>query len=215
MSNRFTGTKNYLYLGTLGVEVTTVGALTGEKFFKITAKAAASAFPATSEVNDVVYNKPAITIVSGDKAKPVTLTKLGFVSNVPQGASKEKYENTVQTDPAKSYEEGDKPEITGNIDGYFTDDVVADQILGRFFKLVDDNGAGVRTYAPLAVGTLHFFLGRKETTTVGQVEVMEYMPAIIDSLTVDKPMNGPQTFNFAYTVIGGEMPSITRRTITA
>jgi hypothetical protein len=43
---------------------------------------------------------------------------------------------------------------------------------------------------------------------------MEYMPAIIDSLTVDKPMNGPQTFNFAYTVIGSEMPSIARRTIT-
>ncbi len=212
--NRFTGTKNYLYLGARGTEVTT-GALSGDKYFKITAKAAASAFPATSVVNDVFYNKPALTLVSGDKAMPITLTKLGFVSNVPQGASKEKYENTVQTDPAKSYEEGDKPEITGNIDGYFTDDANADLILGRFFKLIDDNGAGVCIYAPLSVGVLDFFLGRKETTPVGQVDVMEYMPAIIDSLTVDKPMSGPQTFNFAYTVIGSEMPGIMRRTITA
>jgi hypothetical protein len=214
MANRFSGTKNYLYLGSLGTEVTT-GALSGEKFFKITAKGASSAFPAESVVNDVVFNKPAITLTSGDKAKPIELTKLGFVTNVPQSASKEKYENTVQTDVAKSYEEGDKPEISGTIDGYFTDDANADLILKRFFRLIDDNGAGQKTYQPIETGVLHFFLGRRETTTIGQVEVMEYMPAIIDSLTVDKPMNGPQTFNFAYTVIGNEMPSITRRTITA
>lgn len=214
MANRFSGTKNYLYLGSLGTEVTT-GALSGEKFFKITAKGASSAFPAESVVNDVIFNKPVITLTSGDKAKSIVLTKLGFVTNVPQSASKEKYENTVQTDVARSYEEGDKPEISGTIDGYFTDDANADLILKRFFRLIDDNGAGQKTYQPIENGVLHFFLGRRETTTVGQVEVMEYMPAIIDSLTVDKPMNGPQTFNFAYTVIGNEMPSITRRTITA
>jgi len=214
MANRFSGTKNYLYLGTLGTDVST-GSLSGEKFFKITAKGASSTFPVDSVVGDVVFNKPAITLASGDKAKPIELTKLGFVTNVPQSASKEKYENTVQTDVAKSYEEGDKPEISGTIDGYFTDDANADLILKRFFRLIDDNGAGQKTYQPIETGVLHFFLGRKETTTVGQVEVMEYMPAIIDNLTVDKPMNGPQTFNFSYTVIGNEMPSITRRIITA
>ena len=212
--DRFSGTRNYLYFGALGAEVST-GALAGEKYFKITAKGEFSVFPAEAEVGDVIYNKPAIELSAGDKARPFTLKRLAFVSNIPQGAQKEKYENTVQIDSAKSYEEGDKPDITGTIDGYFTDDEYADYILKRFFRLVDDDGAGNRIYAPLETGPLHFFLGRKETTKVGEKEVMEYMPSIIDSLTVDKPMNGPQTFNFAYTVIGNEMPSIFRRKITA
>jgi len=72
MSTRFSGTKNYLYLGSLGTEVAT-GSLSGEKFFKITAKGASSAFPADSVVGDVVYNKPAITLSSGDKAKAKSL----------------------------------------------------------------------------------------------------------------------------------------------
>lgn len=215
MAKRFSGTKNYLYLGELGVEVSTAGALSGEKFFKVTAKAAASAFPSGSEVGSVVYNKPAITIVSGDKARPITLSKLGFCTNVPQSAQKEKFENTVQTDPAKSYEEGDKPELSGTVDGYFTDDALADAILNRFFVLVDDDGASVKTYKPVTVGALHFFLGRNETSVIGETEIMEYMPAIIDSLTIDKPMSGPQTFNFAYSVVGGEQPAIYRRKVTA
>jgi hypothetical protein len=209
---RFTGTKNYLYIGALGAEVDT-GALSGSKFFKITAKAAASVFPATSEVGDVIYNNPALTLVSGDKAKPFTLSKLGFVTNVPQSGSKEKFENTTQIDDAKSYEEDDKPELTGNVDGYFTNDAEADLILKRFFRVVDHSGAGVIVYAPTTFGVLHFFLGRHETTTVGATDIMEYMPAIVEGLTVDKPMNGPQTFNFNYTIIGSEKPSIYRRVI--
>jgi hypothetical protein len=194
MANRFSGTKNYLYLGSLGTEVTT-GSLSGEKFFKITAKGASSAFPADSVANDVVYNKPAITLASGDKAKPIELTKLGFVTNVPQSASKEKYENTVQTDVAKSYEEGDSRNF-GTIDGYFTDDANADHILKRFFRLSMTTAPG-RNNQPIETAFCISSLGAGNNH-VGQVS-QEYMPAIIDSLTVDKPMNGPQTFNFAYT----------------
>lgn len=217
MSTRLKGVKNYLYLATLGVEVVAPGALSGEGFFKITGKAATgSGFPATSMVNDVVYNKPAITLVSGDKAAPFTLKKLAFVTNVPQGAQKEKFENTTQIDDAKSYQEGDKPEITGSCDGYFVmDDADADLFLNRFFTMVTDDGAGARTYARPKVGTLHMFLGRNETSTVGQKEMMEYMPVIIDSITVDKPMEGPQTLSFQYTVVGSERPNLYVRTITA
>jgi hypothetical protein len=215
---RLSGSKNYLYLGELGTEVVGNGAtpLSGEKFFKITAKGGASTFPATSVVGDVVYNKPAITPATGDKAKPVTLTKLGFVTNVPQGASKEKFEDTVQSDDVKSFSESDKSEITGNVDGYFVAEAakLAD-ILNRFFRVVSDNGAGAVTYAPTTVGTFHFFLGRNETVVVGEIEIMEYMPSIVDSLTVDKPMDGKQTFGFGYTVVGAERPSIYNRTITA
>jgi hypothetical protein len=213
---RLSGAKNYLYFGDLGAEVTT-GLLSGDKFFKITAKAATgSALPATSVVGDVFRNKPAITLVAGDKVKPFTLTKLGFVTNVPQSASKEKFEDTVQSDDAKSFTESDKPEISGNIDGYFVAEAskIAD-ILGRFFVIVSDNGAGVITYAGVTTGVFHFFLGRNETTAVGEIEIMQYMPSLVDSLTVDKPMEGKQLFNFNYSVVGSERPNLYNRTITA
>lgn len=216
---RLSGKKNYLYLGALGTEVIGDGiaALPTEGFYKITAIAAsASAFPATALVGDVFYNKPAITPAVGDNCKPVTLTKLGFCTNIPQSASKEKFEDTVQTDDMKSFEEGDKPEGSGNVEGYFVQgDAQVDQILTRFFRVVTDDGAGVITYASISTGTLDFFLGRNETTVVGEEEIMEYMPAIIDSLTVDKPMEGKQPFGFAYSIVGSERPSMYRRTITA
>ena len=219
MAKRLSGSKNYLYLGTPGtlIEGDGIAALAEEAFYKIVAIAAVgTAWPATAVVGDVVYNKPALTPETGDDCKLVTLVKLAFVTNVPQGGSKEKFEDTVQTDDLKSYEEGDKPEVTGNVDGYFiAPDTEIDEILERFFRVVNDDGAGVITYVGTSTGVLHFFLGRNETTVLGEVEIMEYMPSIVDSLTVDKPMEGKQTFNFTYTVIGSERPSMYKRTITA
>jgi hypothetical protein len=219
MSKRLAGTKNYLYIGALGSEISGDGAtaLPTEAYHKITSiKSSGTAWPATAEVGDVIYNKPALTPETDDDCKPFTLTKLGFVTNVPQSGSKEKFEDTVQTDDAKSYEEGDKPELTGTIEGYFLHpDSNVDDILNRFFRVVSDDGAGTYTYEPTTTGTLHFFLGRNETTTVGEVEIMEYMPAIVDSLTIDKPMEGKQPFNLNYTIVGSEKPSMYKRTITA
>ena len=219
MAKRLSGSKNYLYLATLGVliEGDGIAALAATAFYKIVAiKAVGTAWPATAVVGDVVYNKPAITPEVGDDCKLCTLVKLAFVTNVPQSASKEKFEDTVQIDDMKSFEEGDKPEGTGNVDGYFVaPDTEVDTILKRFFRVVSDDGAGVITYAGTSVGVLHFFLGRNETIVVGEVEIMEYMPSIVDSLTVDKPMEGKQLFNFSYSIVGSERPSIYKRTITA
>ena len=216
---RLSGKKNFLYLGALGTEIIGDGIapLPNEVFYKITAIAASgSAWPATAVVGDIIYNKPAITTIVGDDCKPVTLTKLGFCTNIPQSASKEKFEDTVQTDDMKSFEEGDKPEGSGNVEGYFVQgDSIVDDILKRFFRVVLDDGAGAITYASISTGTLHFFLGRNETTVVGEEEIMEYMPSTLDSLTVDKPMDGKQPFSFGYSIVGSERPSIYRRTITA
>lgn len=216
---RLTGTKQYLYFGSLGTEVSGDDAtpLATEGFYKITAAASpGSVWPIGFEVGDVIYNKPALTPATGDAAKPITLNKLAFVTDVPMSGSKEKFENTVQTDDIQSYEEGDKPEMTGSVNGYFVfqDDQV-DLILKRFFRIITDDGAGSYTVTETTTGAIHAFLGRKETTTVGEVELMEYKPMIIDGLTADKPMQGPQVLNFNYTVVGSEKPSFTQRTITA
>jgi hypothetical protein len=211
---RLGGAKNYLYIGTRGAEVTT-GALVIGTWYKITAKAAsASALPATSVVGDVFKLPAALTLVAGDKVVPFTLEKLAFVTNVPNSSSKEKFENTVQIDDVKSYVEGDKSEKSGTINGYFVvpDDTV--KLIQRRFNRVVAYDAGTITYNDVAVGVLDFVLGRNETAVVGDVEVFEYMPSIVESLEMEKPMEGNQTFNFGYSVVGSERPSIHYRPIT-
>lgn len=214
MIKRLVGQKNYLYIAERGVELS-AGPAAGT-WYKISAKAAAgSALPATGLVGDVFFAKTALELVAGDKVIPLTLSKVGFCTNIPGSASKEKYENTVQTDDNKSYAEGDKAEKTGTIEGYFVvGDELSKEILGRFFRVVTYDAAGIPTFEQAKIGVLDFFLGRNETTSVGDTEVMEYMPSIIDSLTCDKPMEGTQPFSCGYTVVGSERPSIHYRPIT-
>jgi hypothetical protein len=209
---RLSGEKNYLYFATRGANITTgtldAGADFIDAWYKIIAKGAASALPATAAINDVFYAGNDITLASGDIVQKLTLEKAAFVTNVPGGKSKEKYENTVQTDDDKSYVEGDKSEKTGTIGGYFitgTDQVKL--ILSRFYRTVTYSSSAI-VFTGVKTGVVDFFLGRNQKTESGEEFVMEYMPAIIDSITVDKPMEGNQTLDFAYTGIGSERPSM-------
>lgn len=221
MDERLQGDQGYLYMGELGSseEGSELGVDLGtETYYKITGIGAATAFPVTAKLNDVIFNKPAINAKTDDAAKPFTLHKLAFVTNVPLSGSKQKFDVTVQTDDFKTPAEGKRPELTGNIDGYFTDEEgsgLRNEILERFFRRVTDDGAGVIVYKPVKQGILHFFLTRRETAIVGEKEVMQYLPVIIDSITVDKPMEGPQLMNFNYTVVGSERPNTYERIITA
>jgi hypothetical protein len=186
----------------------TTGSLTVKTWYKIMAKGATSALPATSVVGDVFRAPAATALGTGDSVRPITLEKAAFVTNVPGGKSKEKFENTVQTDDDKSYVEGDKSEKTGTINGYFfvgTDQV--QKILSRFYRIATYT-ASVTTFSSPQIGVIDFFLSRNETTEAGDTEVWEYMPSLIDSITVDKPMEGNQTLDFSYTGIGSERPSL-------
>jgi hypothetical protein len=204
---RLAGQKNYLYFGTRSAPLTNGSLVTG-KWYKVLTKGGTTALPATSIVGDVFRAQSAITLASGDSVCRIDLEKAAFVTNVPGGKSKEKFENTVQTDDDKSYVEGDKSEKTGTINGYFfvgTDQVKA--ILGRFYRIAAYNGTTAVFSSP-QTGVVDFFLSRNETTESGDTEVWEYMPSIIDSITVDKPMEGNQTLDFSYTGIGAERPSL-------
>jgi hypothetical protein len=204
---RLAGQKNYLYFGTRSAAITT-GALAVGKWYKVLAKGASSVLPATAIAGDVFRALTAATLASGDSVCRIDLEKAAFVTNVPGGKSKEKFENTVQTDDDKSYVEGDKSEKTGTINGYFfvgTDQAKA--ILSRFYRIAAYSGTAI-TFSSPQTGVIDFFLSRNETTETGDTEVWEYMPSIIDSITVDKPMEGNQTLDFSYTGIGSERPSM-------
>ena len=225
---RLKGTRNYLYYVKWGAEITTAEALAVEGYYQVTAKAAAGSafaagvrFPDGLEVGKIFYNKPAVTLILGDKVKLATLVKLAFVTDVPNQSQKQKFEDTTQVDESMSYVEDDKPDRTGTISGYFFQGdpanesmEVVDMILNRFYTIGEDTGA-VLSYKPITTGPLPFLLGRNETSEVGDYEVLEYMPLITDQINMDKPMKGNQNFNFGYTVVGSEHPCMYRRKITA
>ncbi len=215
---RRSGTKNYLYFVALGSEVTGDGAapLPDTGFYKITAIIGTPVgWPSNAVVGDIIYNYPAITPAVGEDAKPMTLTKVAWVTDVPNSASKEKFDDTTQIDDAKSFEEGDKPEISGSWNGYFfSEDADALTVLKRFFVVTEDDGAGTQTINGLTTGVIHTMLGRNETTVAGEEAIMQYLPVILDNLNIDKPLQGKQPFNCNYTAVGSERPTMYIRTIT-
>jgi len=217
MFDMLKGTKNYLYIAERLTEVTAAGALSGEGYFKITGKASTnSGLPTDSEIGNVFYNKPPVTLVDGDSVIPFKLTKAGFVTNIPQSSSKQKFECTVQTDNSKTYVEGDKVEISGTISGYYRrNDPYVKKVLSRAFPITVDDGAGNIEYSEVQTGVVDMFLGRDETTEVGKTEIMQYLPSILDNVKLDKPMEGIQPLDFNYTVVGSECPCIYERKITA
>lgn len=218
---RLQGEQGYLYYGKLEDQIEGVelgSELAGEGFFKVVSKGAASGLPAGLGVRDVFFNKPAVTLQIGDVVAPVTLDKVAFVTNVPHSASKSKNENTTQLDSVKSFAEGKRAELTGSVEGYFLDvDELGlqEELISRFKPVTKDDGAGNISILKSDGKPLHFFLSRYETTEVGKEEVMDYLPVITESITLDKPLEGNQVFNFNYTVVGAEKPTTYRRTISA
>ena len=225
---RLKGSKNYLYAVRFGVEIDAVGALADEAYYQVTAAAAAGSafasgvrFPGGLTIGRLFYNKPAVSLVSGDKVRKLELVKLAFVTDIPNQSAKQKFEDTTQIDEGMSYYEDDKPDRTGTISGYFfsgdpAEDSMAvlTDILNRFYTIAEDTGSAL-TSKPITTGPLPFMLGRNETTDVGDYEIMEFMPMIMDQLNMDKPMKGNQNFNFGYTVVASEYPCLYRRKITA
>jgi hypothetical protein len=221
MSERLLGEQGYLYYGKLEDEITgeELGTeLPLEGFYKVVSKGASSGLPAGLGVKDVFFNKPAVTLQTGDVVVPITRERIAFVTNVPHSASKSKHENTTQQDTVKSFAEGKRAELTGSVEGYFLDadaSGLQDELLSRFKPVTIDDGAGGITVLKSDGKPLHFFLSRYESEEVGKQEVTDYLPVITESITLDKPLEGNQVFTFNYTVVGSEKPTTYRRTITA
>lgn len=216
---RLIGEEGYLYLGELGTvqegSATPVD-LSDEGYFKIISIGAASGLPEGLKVKDVFYNKPAVSLQEGDAVMPMSLTKIAFVTNIPVSGSKTKHAHTTQMDDVKSFTEGRRAELSGNIDGYLFDDIPLQwDLISRYLTVIEDDGAGSITAKTKQTDPLHCFLSRMETNEVGAQEIMQYMPLITDSLTMDKPLEGPQVLNFNYTLVGSERPNMYLRTITA
>lgn len=211
------GKEGFIHEAEFGTEIDTPGELATVGFYKITAKAAeSSGLPTNVPVGYWFYNYPKKTLVSGDKVIPVTAVKLGFARDDEDSASREKFDNTVQIDAVKSFDLGKSAEKSGSISGYYdTDSDAQKRIENHFDEIFEDDGAGVITKNDVISDIFHILTSRRETTEVGEVEIWDYKPSIVDSLSRKKPMDGAQEFSFNYTVDGKQKPFTYRRIVTA
>ena len=222
------GKEGFIYEIEPETEIKTAGALPKDGFYKITGIAAAgSGIPRKDSavvngedlgIGDIFYGTTDITLVAGDSVIPWNLNMLCFASDNSETKSKSKTENTTQCDVkngTRSYAEGALSEKTGNINGqYETNSPAQERIERRFDVIVKDDGEHI-TRLPMLKGIWPLMLSRRETDEVGEIEVWEYIPAIIDQIQQDKPMDGTQPFNFNYTIDGKEKPFVYKRKITA
>jgi hypothetical protein len=208
------GNAGYFYVAAEATADTTAPALSSGSWYKIIGKSSTGgSLPTNLSSGDVFYqitsNIPVTTgaFTSNDKVRKFTLTKAAFVTDVPASASREKFDDTVQTDEVRSYQVSSKPEKTGTINGYWLLDN-SDQLsfVKQFGTVMEATTTGGITKTTPQTSTIHTFLSRSESTA-NTKQVWEYKPLIVDSYTADKPMEGPQTFSVNYTEDGGERPN--------
>jgi hypothetical protein len=207
------GANGYLYL-TTAMAASTTARLTSGTWYRIRGKAvAASVLPANLSTGDVFKQissgSPVTTgaFSSNDAVEKLTLTKLAFVTDVSMSASKEKFDETVQSDDVKSYQVSSKSEKTGSINGYWIDNDRHQQLLLKNVDTVLEHTTtgGITRTSPVTT-VRRFMLSRDESTASG-AQVWEHLPVIIESLNSDKPMEGPQSFTMNYTAVGAEKPN--------
>lgn len=208
------GNDGYFYVASLSSVETTAPALSSGSWYKITGKASTgSALPTNLSVGDVfkqiTSSIPVSTgaFTSDDAVRELTLTKAAFVTDVPVSGSREKFDQTVQTDEVRSYQVSTKPEITGTINGYWLPND-ADQrgFVNQFNTIMEATTTGGITKSTPSAEPIHTFLSRYEGDAEDK-QIWEYMPMVLDSYNSDKPMEGPQPFSVNYTLSGADRPN--------
>lgn len=154
----------------------------------------------------------AITPVVGDDLYPLTLTK---VCKVDATVSNEKGTIDVTDDCSNGYNANITDgftTISGSASGFLkfseTDGSIGStqkDYLNRFYDIVEDDGAG--TYTLTAKNDddiiLAILKNSDQATTVGNEQVWQLVPAILQSTTLDNPLKGAQPFDFTWTKAEG------------
>lgn len=200
-----------------------IAALADNSWFKINAKAEVSTLP--YEVGKIFKspdNANAITPAVGDDVYPITLNK---ICKVDVSSSNEKGTIDVTDDcqaPYNAMITDGFTSISGSAAGFLKFNepggglgASQQRILNRFYDIDEDDGAGVySTTDQNDDDYLMAVLNNSDQVAVGDVQVWLIYPAIISSLTMDKPLKGGQNFDFSFEKAQGPA-SIYQRTTNA
>ncbi len=151
------------------------------------------------------------SIAAGDAVIPLSLTLIGFVKDVSNSRQGQSYDVSTQ----ENLESGVREYITsaftegsGTINGTFeTDSDAQRELLNQFAEITVDDGTNI-TRLPAKQTKQDYMMSRRETEIVGETAVWEHFPVTVESVTMDKPLDGEQNFNFNYKIDGGNFPGV-------
>jgi len=162
------------------------------------------------------YAKKGQPLADGDVIVFMDKKKLAFTTDVSAAAQGQAIDVSTQIDVetgSRAYEPSAFKERSGSINGQVdTDSEEQRELVNEFSAVVIDDGTHI-TRLPAKTGVHHFMLSRRETITVGEVEMWEYFPIIVESFQMDKPIDGVCPFNFNYKVDGKSGPGIYYRKV--
>jgi len=225
---RPTGKEGFLYGVKFGAPLTGGNDVTVQSngFYKIKSRAAiGSGIPGKDpalergealKAGNFYFARKDQPLAEGDVLVPMALKKLSFTTDVSAAAQGQAIDVSTQIDVetgARAYEPSAFKERSGSINGQVdTDSEEQRELVNEFNAVIIDSGEYV-TRLPSKTGVHHFMLSRRETRAVGEVEVWEYFPIIVESFQMDKPIDGVCPFNFNYKVDGKSGPGMYYRTV--
>lgn len=219
---RATGKDGFLYSMKFGEPIVGEADKTLDKsgFYKIKSVAAAdSGIPkkdpaAGDEAIDlapdmVYYGRAGQRLAEGDVVIPITLSRISFITDVSDSSQSTSHDITTQADVdtgLRAYAPGAFKDRTGSINGMVdTNSPEQMELLKEYRMVIVDDGSSVTVYKS-TTRLHHYMLSRAERVPEGDREMWEYFPVITEQLTMDKPMDGAQPFNFNYRVDGSAKP---------
>lgn len=157
----------------------------------------------------IYYGRAGQKLAEGDTVIPLTLNKISFVTDVSDSSQSTSHDITTQADVdtgLRAYAAGAFKDRTGSINGYVdTGSQEQMELLKEYRMVIVDDGSTVTVYRS-TTKLHHYMLSRAEKVPEGDREMWEYFPVITEQLTMDKPMDGAQPFNFNYRVDGSAKP---------
>ena len=135
-----------MYFFELGSEVTTGSLTKGTRYLVTATAASSSAIPSGLQVGDIFLAGDAITLATGDKVKPLAMTKFCGFQNVDGTFSKEQVDVTAICDKTSTYRAGRlSVELSGTLvieTSTEDEETATDIVMGNLLTLLDKQADG-------------------------------------------------------------------------
>lgn len=198
-----------IYFFELGEEKTT-GALTLGNRYLITAKGSASALPSGLTVGDIFMDNgtSATTLGTGDKVKPLTMTKFCGFQNVDGTFDREQIDVTAICDTLTTYRAGRlTAELSGTLVIETSDDyseTATDVVLGRLITMLTEQSDGSYNKSTVTEDVNIALILTEGIVGANVKDLTFYTPATITSGGFSGGTNSAKTADVSLSVTTGE-----------
>ena len=196
-----------IYFFEIGSEVDTGALVAGTRYLITARDASESALPNGLLVGDIFFADTAITLGSGDKVKPLTMTKFCGFQNIDGTFDKEQIDVTAICDKTTTYRAGRLTvELSGTlvVETSTGEETATDVVMGNLITLLSQQSDG--SYERSAVGAdVNVAIVLTEGIAGSDVKDLTlYTPAQISSGGFSGGTNSAKTADVSLSVTTGE-----------